>query len=53
MAKVKVRVLDAIVGGKGKGEVLTVDEKTADHLESIRYVERVAGSKDDENKDGK
>lgn len=41
MAKVKVEVLDAVVDGKGKGSQLSVEEKTADYLESIRYVKRV------------
>ncbi len=41
MSKVKVEVLKAVVDGKGEGEQLTVDEKTAEHLESINYVKRV------------
>lgn len=42
MAKVKVRVLNAVVDGKGKGEVVSVEERSAKHLVSIGYVERVA-----------
>ena len=41
MAKVKVRVLDAVVDGHKKGEVISIDEKSAAYLESIRYVKRV------------
>lgn len=57
MAKVKVRVLKAVVDGKTKGEVLSVEEKSAKYLEGIGYVERVAGKQtqnktDDGNGDG-
>lgn len=58
--KVKVRVLDATVYADGKayksGETVTIDEKSAKHLESIRYVARVGAaaseSKTDEGKKG-
>lgn len=43
MAKVKVRVLDAVVDGHKKGEVISIDERSAKHLESLRYVQRVGG----------
>lgn len=39
MAKVKCKVLNAVVDGKGEGEVVTIEEKSAKHLESIGYVE--------------
>lgn len=45
MAKVKVEVLDAFVDGKGKGEQISVEEKSADHLEKIGYVKRIAEGK--------
>lgn len=58
MAKVKVRVLDATVNVDGKdhvkGDEVMIDERSADHLESIRYVTRVgkkAESKDDSGDD--
>lgn len=35
---VKVEVLDAIVDGKGKGAVIEVEAKTAQHLANIGYV---------------
>lgn len=38
MANVKAKVLNAVVDGKGEGEVVTIDEKSAKHLESIGYV---------------
>lgn len=38
MAKVKVEVLNAVVDGKGRGEQISIEEKTAEHLESIGYV---------------
>lgn len=41
MAKKKVRVLSAIVGGKKQGDVLDVEEKTAEMLVANRYVEYV------------
>lgn len=41
MAKVKVEVLDAVVDGKRKGEVVELDEKQAKYLETIRYVKIV------------
>lgn len=41
MTKVKVRVLDAVVDGKGAGSELTIDEATAKSLASIGYVELV------------
>lgn len=56
MAKVKVEVLDAIVGGHRKGDVISVDEHVAKRLEANYYVKRVAASKaetktDDDKKD--
>lgn len=41
MAKVKVKVLNAYVDGKGPGEELSMDNRSADHLESIGYVEKI------------
>lgn len=41
MAKVKVRVLNAVVDGKGAGSELTIDEATAKALVSNGYVELV------------
>lgn len=38
MAKVKVEVLDAVVDGKGKGEQIQVEERSAKRLERIGYV---------------
>lgn len=45
MAKQKVKVLDAVVDGKRKGEVLEVDSKTADMLVKNGYVELVKEEK--------
>lgn len=42
MAKVKVKVLNAMVDGKGPGEVISIEERSAAYYENIRYVERVA-----------
>lgn len=39
MANVKVRVLNAVVDGKTAGSLLEIDEKSAQHLASIKYVE--------------
>lgn len=52
MAKVKVRVLKAVVDGKGKGEIISIEEKSAKYLESIDYVERVAGKQAPKKDDG-
>jgi hypothetical protein len=49
MAKVKVRVLDAVVDGHKKGEVISIDERSAKHLESLRYVQRVGGKASDDD----
>ena len=50
--KVKVRVLNATVDGHGPGETIEIDERSVDHLESIRYVARVgAKPKKDESKE--
>ena len=38
MAKVKVEVLDAIVGGKKKGEQLELEQSQAEYLQRIGYV---------------
>lgn len=51
--KVKVRVLNATVDGKGPGELITISEKSAQHLESIRYVARVGGADNDSKDDDK
>ncbi|MEE6134624.1 MULTISPECIES: hypothetical protein [Bacillaceae] len=45
MAKVKVEILSATVDGKSKGEVISVEEKSAAYLESIGYVKRIAVKK--------
>lgn len=50
MAKVKVKVLDAVVDGKRKGETLEIREERAKALEKVRYVEIV---KDEKPKDDK
>lgn len=39
MAKVNVKVLKAVVDGKGEGSTLSIDERSAKHLESIGYVQ--------------
>lgn len=53
--KVKVRVLDAVVNVDGKDhvkdDVVLVDEASAKHLESIRYVAYV-GKKPESKEDG-
>lgn len=53
MAKVKVKVLAANVDGHTEGEIISIDERSAKHLESIRYVERVSktAAKDDGDKE--
>lgn len=53
MAKVRVKVLNAVVDGKGEGETLSIDERSAKHLESIGYVriEAEAKPKESANKD--
>jgi hypothetical protein len=38
---VLIEVLDAIIDGKGKGEQLEVDEKSAQHLIGIGYAKAV------------
>ncbi len=38
MAKVNVKVLKAVVDGKGEGSTLSIDERSAKHLESLGYV---------------
>ena len=47
MAKVKVRVLDAVVDGKGKGAELEIDAKQAEHLANIKYVEIIGEVKEE------
>lgn len=42
MTKVKAEVLNAVVGGKRKGEEVEINESHAKHLEKIGYV-RVVG----------
>jgi hypothetical protein len=49
VAKVKVEVLNATVDGKSEGSVITIEEKSAKHLESIGYVKRVAKSNNQNN----
>lgn len=54
MAKVKVKVLNAVVDGHAEGAVISVDEKSAKHLESIGYVEiQDAAAKDDKKPEDK
>lgn len=53
MAKVKVEVLDAIVGGHKRGAVISVDEKAAKQLEANYYVKRVEEKADKKSNDGK
>lgn len=50
MAKVKVEVLAAVVDGKGQGEQLSIEEKSAAHLESIGYVKLLNKKKEAEDK---
>lgn len=50
--KVKVRVLQATVDGKGPGETVLIDEKSAKHLESIRYVARIGAESKDKKEEG-
>jgi hypothetical protein len=45
MAKVKVEVTGAFVDGKGPGSTLSIEEKSADHLEAIGYVKRLVEEK--------
>lgn len=53
MAKVKVRVLKAIVDGHKEGAVISIEKKSADHFEKVGYVEKVAGKgKEDEKEEG-
>ncbi len=47
MAKVKVRVLNAVVDGKGKGAELEIDTKQVEHLAKIKYVEIIEEVKDE------
>ena len=51
MAKVKVRVLGAVVGGHKRGSVISVEEKAVKHLEENRYVERVAANTKESGKE--
>lgn len=50
MSKVKVEVLKAIVDGKGEGEQLAIDERSAAHLESIGYVKIIEAPKETKKK---
>lgn len=52
MAKVKVKVLNAVVDGHKKGAVISIEEKSAIHLEKIGYVEiqKSATAKKEEEK---
>lgn len=47
MVKVKVRVLNAVVDGKGKGEELEINAKQAEYLAKIKYVEIVGEVKEE------
>jgi len=49
MTKVKAEVLNAVVGGKRKGEEVEINESHAKHLEKIGYV-RVIGKAADPKK---
>lgn len=55
MAKKKVEVLDAVVDGHGKGEVIEIDSRSADALVRNGYVKEVkkqaAPKKEDEDKE--
>lgn len=51
MAKKKVRVLNAIVDGHGKGKEIEVDAKSADMLIRNGYVELVKEKKKEDKKD--
>lgn len=48
MSAIKVEVLDAVVDGRGKGAVIEVEAKTAEHLANIGYV-RVVDEKKTES----
>jgi hypothetical protein len=50
MAKQKVRVLNAVVAGKRKGETVELEEKQVAHLVKIGYVEIVNEPKVEEVK---
>lgn len=50
MANVKVKVLDAVVDGHKKGEVIEVDAKSADALVANGYVKLVEAEKKSEAK---
>lgn len=50
MAKTKVEVLNAIVDGARRGETITIDSRSAAHLESIGYVEIIGEEKPKEEK---
>ena len=41
MAKTKVEVLNAIVDGARRGETITIDSRSAAHLERIGYVKNL------------
>lgn len=51
MAKKKIKVLDAMVDGKGYGEVLEVDAKSADMLIRNGYAELVKEKKEPKKED--
>lgn len=42
MAKTKVKVIGAYVDGSAPGTVISVEEKSANHLVKIGYAEKVA-----------
>jgi hypothetical protein len=48
MAKVKVQVTHAVVGGKVHGETLMVEEAEAEKLEKNGYARRVATKKQED-----
>lgn len=45
MSNVTVKVLNAVVDGKTAGSILEIDEQSAQHLASIRYVEIIKAEK--------
>ncbi|PID16866.1 hypothetical protein CSV63_02965 [Sporosarcina sp. P34] len=53
MAKTKVEVLNAIVDGARRGETITIDSRSAAHLERIGYVKILGEVKAKEPKEEK
>lgn len=50
-SNVKIEVLDAIVDGQGKGAVIEVEAKTAQHLANIGYVRVIEEKKAEKAED--